>query len=255
MARGDRALGIVLGAGAIGTVLLLARRVSAASRGSPREEGASASSRILSHSARQWEALLRELGPDVPIAPALAWIDQESGGNVCAIGNKPPVGAKYPTEYGLSQLDAHNPENVAIMSQEAARASCQNAGTTRADWEVQLRPLTDDERVAYARAALDHMRSARDHAQEKISTWGWDPRGLDAWKMNKLYHAGPAYVNLAPAAARKLGRPPRDFTEFKEAANPLGRAQGHSQASLDRAWNNVAHFASRVESIERSAVA
>jgi hypothetical protein len=187
-----------------------------------------------------------KLGPDVPLAVALAWIDQESGGNVCSIGNKPQPGAKFPAEYGLSQLDSSDPENVAIMGRSDARASCQNFGVTRADWEVQLRPLTDTERTMHAKSALDHMRSARAHARASTADWGWDPNGVDTWKMAKLYHAGPAYVRLASTIAKGLGRVVRNFTEYQALVNVAGTRAGWTQKQLNRAWDNVAHFSTRL---------
>jgi hypothetical protein len=251
--RGAQVAGVVLGVGAIAGaafVILRSKRASAATA-SPRERSwdrlpQAPAPPVLSHSAREWIPLFKELGPDVPLAAALAWTDQESGGNVCSIGNKPPSGAKYPAEYGLSQLDVSNPENAAIMSQASARAACQNSGATRAAWEVQLRPLTDAERGMHAKAALDHMRSAHAHAQARIAGWGWNPNGIDAWNMSKLYHAGPAYVNLAASVARELGHAPRDFAEFQTRANAIGLRSGFTQGHLDQAWNNVAHFAKRM---------
>lgn len=250
MAEGG-SFGAVLGAGAILGIgyLVLRARSSAASTGSPRERANAAPSSTppsvsLRHSTTEWSPLYHELGPEVAAA-ALAWTDQESGGNVCAIGNKPPPGTPYPAEYGLSQLDVHNPANVALMSQADGRASCQNHGLTRADWEVQLRPLTEAERRMHATAAIEHVRSARAHAQTFIKSWGWDPDGVDAWKMAKLYHAGPAYVALAADVQKDLGRPPHDFAEFQSHANTAGLRKGYRQDSLNIAWTNVAHFASR----------
>jgi hypothetical protein len=245
--------GMALGIGGIvgiAILLLRPRSTSAATRrGSSRDRPAEPllpSSAVLSHSAREWEPLLAQLGPDVPLAASLAWIDQESAGNVCAIGNKPASGQKYPQEYGLSQLDANDPTNVAIMSQSNARASCQNSGASHGDWEVQLRPLTDAERAMHAKAALDHMRAVRDHALAQTVGWGWDANGPETWKMAKLYHAGPAYVRLAPVAAKALGRPPHDFAEFQAHANEAGLKAGLTQAQLSRVWDNVVGFAKRM---------
>jgi hypothetical protein len=228
-----------IGVGA-GILLLRPRTASAAAR---------SGSAVRSHLAREWAPLLGELGSDIPLAVALAWIDQESGGNVCAIGNKPPPGAKYPAEYGLSQLDSSDPENVAIMGRSDARAPCQNSGATRADWEVQLRPLTDTERTMHARGALDHMRSARAHARASTAGWGWDPNGVNTWKMAKLYHAGPAYVHLASIVAKGLGRAARDFAEYQALANIAGTHAGLTQKQLNRAWDNVAHFSTRLAAL------
>jgi len=212
----------------------------------PSSETPSSASPAIRHSVREWAPRLARLGGDVPLAASLAWLDQESGGNVCSVGDKPPLGQTYPTEYGLSQLDANNPENVAIMNQADARASCQNFGATRADWEKQLRPLTDAERDRHAGKALDHMRSARAHARALTAGWSWDPNGVDMWKMSKLYHAGPAYVQLAATVAKTLGRPPRDFVEYQPLANAAGLRAGRSQAALNKAWTNIANFAKRM---------
>jgi hypothetical protein len=245
--RDERAVGAVIGVGiGAAVILLLTRRASAMTTRSPRERSYGPAPVALSHSARAWIPLLSTLGPDIPLSTALAWIDQESAGNVCAIGNKPAPGVKYPVEYGLSQLDAHDPENAALLSQADARASCQNFGAARSDWETQLRSLTDDERRLHAAAALAHMRSARNHAQLRISGWGWDPNGIDTWKMAKLWHAGPAYVNLAPTVAKELGHPPQDFSEFQEHANAVGLRTGLTQGHMNQAWTNIANFAKRV---------
>jgi hypothetical protein len=249
----NRFAGRALGIGAVvGIAILLLRPKSASAatrRGSSRDRPAEPllpSPTVLSHSARKWAPLLAQLGPDVPLAASQAWIDQESSGNVCAIGNKPALGQKYPQEYGLSQLDVNDPTNVAIMSQSNARSPCQNSGASRGDWEVQLRPLTDAERAMHAKAALDHMRAARAHAHEQTVGWGWDINGTETWKLAKLYHAGPAYVRLARVVAKALGRPPHDFVEFQVHANGAGLQAGLTQMQLTRAWDNVAGFAKRM---------
>jgi len=244
----DSGAGWALGIGMlVGVGVLIFRARGASASGSPREWAPSPTGPV-PHSIQEWIPLFRELGPDVPIPAAVAWLEGESGGNVCSVGNVPPPGVKYPAEYGLTQLDVNNPENVGFLSQADARAACQNSGSTRADWQRQLRPLSDAERRMHVKAAVDHMRSAHAHALDRIGPWGWDPNGIDAWTMAKLWHAGPAYVNLAGPTAAAMGRPPKNFAEFREKANAVGLQHGYTQYNLTVAWNNVAGFARRMTS-------
>ena len=97
----------------------------------------------------------------------------------------------------------------------------------------------------HVQAAVDHMRSSHAHAMALIGDWGWNPNGIDAWTMAKLWHAGPGYVKLAPLAVQALGHPPKSFAEFRQAANTVG-LHHYTQHNLDVAWNNVAGFAKRM---------
>jgi hypothetical protein len=59
-------------------------------------------------SLESWRELFVIFGPDMPIEVEMAWAGEESGGNVCAIGELPPPGASQPQEYGIAMRLCRN---------------------------------------------------------------------------------------------------------------------------------------------------
>lgn len=202
---------------------------------------------VYAPTVESWRNSFLALGPDIPIAASIAWISEESGGRPCDIGGTPGPGATEPQEYGIAQLNAQDPSNVAIATPQELRGNglC-GVGPSRAEWTAQLRPLTDVEQIHHASTALDLMRRCRTEIAPYVSGWGWDERGPDFWQMVKLWHASPALVKVAHAIAQQLGRTPHNFAEYQSHADAIGLANnlgaghtGGSRGYLDSVWLNV----------------
>lgn len=211
-----------------------------------------------------WRPYLVMFGPDLPLPAAEAWEGEESGGNPCAIGGTPPAGAAQPQEYGLSQLNAEDPSNLAIATPQALRTMC-GTGPSRAEWERVTRPLTEAERIQHAAAMVAHIRQCRAQARHYVSTWP-QVAGThgeltpDFWRYVKLWHASPALLKVAPQIASKLGRPPTTFAEFQNYADAIGVAnhigaghQGGTRGYLDAVWLNVARVGQAMEQANKAA--
>ena len=193
-----------------------------------------------------WRTYFLMFGPDVPIAISMKWTEIESGGNHCGVGD--PNGSRNPPkEYGLAQLNADDPSNHAIATQEELRGSC---GIGPGHWQNVVRPITEAERIKNATAALGLMRHCSAIATkflggDQVANQGgggvWS--APDYWRLAKCYHASSAVANLFPIVAKALGRTP-SWLEFKEHANTLALAHGFGQPWLDRIWRNADKLAS-----------
>jgi hypothetical protein len=210
---------------AFGLIMLLARSSHADIPGA----------NVNTPSVKAWRTKFLELGPDVPIDAAEAWIAEESEGNPCAIGEEPPAGATQPQEYGIAQLNAKDPTNLAIASPEKLRGNglC---GIGPGQWQKQLRPMTEGEKYAHASAAIQLMRHCASKAREYLgSDSGWGVP--DFWRLAKCYHASSAVANLFPAIRKQMGRAP-SWSEFQDVAQRVSLAHGYSQKFLDRVFLN-----------------
>lgn len=212
---------------ALGVIVILAKTSHANIQGVP----------VSSPTVRQWRTQLIAIGFDIPIDAAEAWLAEESGGNICAIGETPPPGASQPQEYGLAQLNAKDPDNIAIASPEALRGNglC-GSGPSRAEWEKQLRPMTEAEKYTQAAAAIQLMRHCASKARAYLgSDSGWGTP--DFWRLAKCYHASSAVANLFPAIVKQMNRKPT-WLEFEDIASRIALSHGFSQHFLDRVWLN-----------------
>lgn len=191
-----------------------------------------------------WRPYFVMLGPDMPIEAEMKWTAIESAGNPCGIGSTPAPGATQPQEYGLGQLNAKDPSNLAIATPQSLRDGLCGVGPGL--WQVCLRPLTDADYVKHATALLGIMRHCADMANGYLgrpagtmsTAWptGW--RAPDFWRLAKTYHASSAVANLFPGIQKSLGRQP-SWSEFKAHANTIALANGFTQPYMDRVWHNA----------------
>lgn len=199
---------------------------------------------------QSWRQKFIELGPDVPLDVAFEWIAEESGGRPCDIGEEPPPGATQPQEYGIAQLNAKDPTNLAIATPESLRGNglC---GIGPGNWRKQLRDTTEGEKYAHAGAAIGLMRHCRDKALELL---GGDHSKIDTlnlWRFAKCYHASSAVCGLLPAIRKQMGRNP-GWDEFQDIASRISLAHGYTQHFLDRVWLNANRVGNAL--IQRGAV-
>ena len=191
-----------------------------------------------------WRPYFVALGPDLPIEAEMKWTEIESNGNPCGVGTAPTGGATEPQEYGLAQLNAKDPANLAIATPQSLRDGL--CGVGQGAWQVCMRPLAEADYLKHATAALGLMRLCANKANAYLgrpagtmsTAWptGW--RSPDFWRLAKTYHASSAVANLFPQIEKSLGRQP-SWAEFRSHANAIALANHFSQKYLDRVWNNA----------------
>ncbi len=157
-------------------------------------------------SVEAWRSLLERYRGDIPINFLLAWLAKESGGNPCSWTSL--------REAGIFQLMQGDNQNVAGVTEAQLRASC--IGET----QQSARNLTTAEAELQVASGMQYVRWARDVARQKLAAAGakWSESSTDFWKMVKLVHAYPGYINgWLAAATSKFGRPPASWDEFRSA--------------------------------------
>jgi hypothetical protein len=143
---------------------------------------------------------------------AAKWLEVESGGNPCAVGNiaaKGPDG--NPLEMGIAQF--YNPDDLARLklSGTELRAYCKPGSQSVA------RALTDGECKDQAEAAVKLIAQCRDWAEKDLEKVGarWGERDLAA--LTKLQHGLPGLSRTGlNIVTQKLGHAPATWKEYRE---------------------------------------
>jgi len=170
------------------------------------------------YTVETWRPLITVLAeksnPKLSVPYILKWIQLESGGNPCSIGQKINGPDGYPKELGISQV--YNPEDLKRfhITGKELRAYCKPGFSSQVS-----RPLTQEEMTIQARMTIDLVlhcltESGRSLIANKIP---WSPNSKDFWKAVKLWHALPVIVRPGFANVTKyLGRAPISWTEFRK---------------------------------------
>ena len=189
----------------------------------------------------QWDAYLAGPCAAHGIQPAYArrWIEIESAGQPCAVGDPRAggdpgdPGADFPREIGIAQL--WNPDDLRHLGATAAelRAYCipgRNHPSRIRDAKGSLidivgfsqtlaRSLTPAEMQRQADLAVGLIGLAMTGADRDLTAVaagpGWARTQRDYWRLVKLQHALPGLSHSGlPAVAHLLGHAPRDWTEL-----------------------------------------
>lgn len=160
-----------------------------------------------------WEVYLEPFCAEHSVSRTYAakWLEVESGGNPCAVGNlnaKGPDG--NPLEMGIAQF--YNPDDLGRLklSGNELRAYCK-PGT-----QSVSRALTDGECKDQAEAAVKLIVQCRDSAEKDLAKVGasWGERDLAA--LTKLQHGLPGLSRAGlPVVTKQLGRPPATWKEYR----------------------------------------
>lgn len=159
---------------------------------------------------------------------AIAWLGVESGGNICATGDKlkviPPGNA--PREVGLFQL--YNPSDFKKLGIDPLElvAYCVRPAKDVKNPQKLSRQPSEVEKARHIEIGMRFLDLERDYALRYMNASGvtWPADSIDTWKMTKLVHGLPVIVNTGLAqVTRKLGRAPASWSEFRatyETINP-----------------------------------
>ena len=232
-----RAVGAVIGVGAIaGLVVFLTRssRASAATYGSPRERWPLPPSPELPRGpvgkfpplVERWRDEVAKRAKGLPVDPILEWIRIESGGDMCAIG--------APTEVGIFQLFFPGDARYGATL-DGLRALCQKSKTQNPRDISWLSEADLDMQVG---AGIRKMLAARDTVRRVFAQNGvrWPETSFDFGSAVKQIHATPAVVvELIPKITRRDGAPPSSWNDLRQKVMSFPVAQ--MGAGLTRLWN------------------
>jgi hypothetical protein len=173
-----------------------------------------------------WKPLVTVLAnqetPPLDVSYLQKWIDVESSGNPCAIG-EPVLVDGYPQEMGIMQV--YNPDYISILNIDVPgiRAYCGpgvSSGVTRI--------LTTDEMTYQVKLLIELLHycqhNSNQYMMEASIQWGMQSKSY--WKAVKLWHALPSLVKAFPLVTQKLGRAPNDWTECISTMNTFGPSYG-----------------------------
>jgi hypothetical protein len=179
-----------------------------------------------------WSALLapRCLRADLQLPYVLKWIDLESGGNPCDVGDPRERGPDgNPREMGIAQF--YNPDDLVRLhvTGAALRAYCvpgdqhevtYKGKVVRGFSKALLRPISPAEMAQQADMTIGLITRAAGDAQKDLSAIhagpAWDRTRRDFWALVKLQHGLPGISRSGlPRVTQKLGRPPQNWKEFR----------------------------------------
>lgn len=141
----------------------------------------------------------------------LAWIQRESGGNICSWTSL--------REAGLFQLMPPDNTGRGGTTEARLRTMCVPESGKRA------RPPTDEEIREQMVSFERYLAYITGRARTKLAQVGarWDESSPDFWKLVKFQHTLPApTVKWLEAAKAALGRPPVSWAEIEPYAAVAG---------------------------------
>lgn len=212
--RDDRAIGAVLGTGAvIGVVILLARfsrQASASTLGSPRERVPPEAPRgplgRFPPLVERWRGEVAKRAKDLPVDALLEWIRIESGGDMDPSG--------LPTEAGIWQLNFPDDARYGATL-EGLRSM---AVKSRSQKPADISWLSESDLDMQVGAGIRKVSAARDVVRRVFAqnVVAWPETSFDFGSAVKQIHATPAVITeLVPKLSRQ-GVPPASWSELRQ---------------------------------------
>lgn len=235
--RDARALGIVVGVGAIAGVAAIAyfsRSALGATSRSPRDREPIAPQRPPSilHGrfpplVERWRGEVARRAKDLPVDAILEWIRIESGGDMCSTGT--------PMEVGIFQLMFPGDAKYGATL-EGLRALCKKSQQQN---PADLSWLSEADLDMQVGAGIRKILAARDEVRRVFASSGvsWPEASFDFGSAVKQIHAAPAVITeLVPKIARRDGSPPASWSNLRERAMAFPvDLMGSGLAALSRA--------------------
>lgn len=210
-----------------------------------------------SPSVQQWMKYVRPAAQSNGIDPGIAeaWLAVESGGNICAVGERTargPDGA--PKEVGLFQL--YNPDDFKALKASAAdlRAYCVKPEPGQPDPMKLSRQPTGEEIAHHIALGIALIHKCMSTAAHYLTAAGinWSANNPDFWRAVKLVHALPVIVSHGfSAVSERLGRAPSTWEEFRTTYetiqprakyNPTAKRQDGYWRALENAERVGSHY-------------
>lgn len=179
------------------------------------------------YNTESWRSYLEPMCKlhNIPYPFARASIDEESGGNPCAIGEPGALGPDgNPRELGLIQL--YNPDDLQLLkvSGTKMRAFCvpgkiQVMHRGRMVWTHRqdvARLLTPDEMTEQASLVVGKILQARSEAMRYATAAGLAWPEIELWRLVKLVHGLPGLVHGVLAATKQLGSAPSSWQAYRD---------------------------------------
>ena len=223
----DRAVGVVIGVGAIAglvAVLLRSSRASASTYGSPRERPRPIGT--FPPLVERWRVEVGKRAQDLPVDPLLEWIRIESGGDMCATG--------LPSEVGIFQLMFPGDAKYGATL-DGLRALCQKSKTKN---PRDISWLTEADLDMQVGAGIRKVLAARESVRQVFGQNGvnWPEASFDFGSAVKQIHATPAVISeLVPKITRRDGAPPTSWSDLRRKVMSFPVAQMGD--GLKRLWN------------------
>jgi hypothetical protein len=211
--NGGFGAGAVLGVGAIAGlgILLLTRRASAMSTGSPRERPSLPTGPVgpvgpFPALVERWRNEVEKRAKGLPVPAILEWIRIESGGDMCSIGG--------PTEVGIFQLMFPGDAKYGATL-EGLRALCEKSKQHN---PADISWLSDADLDMQVGAGIRLILDARDTVRKVFAQNGvvWPETSFDFGSAVKQIHATPAVITeLIPKITRRDGSPPSSWSDLR----------------------------------------
>ncbi len=167
---------------------------------------------------------------NIQVPYVLRWLDEESGGNPCAIGYPPAHGPDgNPREMGIAQF--YNPDDLAAlgMTGNQLRAYCVPGDQHSIMYKGKLvkgfsssllRPLTKAEMEVQAKGTIGliakSMKAATADLMNVNAGTSWSRLTRNYWNLVKLQHGLPGISRSGlPAVTKYLGHAPYSWNEFR----------------------------------------
>lgn len=195
---------------------------------------------------------------NVQVPYALKWVDEESGGNPCAIGYPPSSGPDgNPREMGIAQF--YNPDDLKVLgiTGNELRSYCESGNQHSIMYKGKMvtgfsskmiRPMTRTEMDVQAKATIGLISKSMKAATADLVAIGagpsWSRMTRNYWTLVKLQHGLPGISRTGLSAVTKyLGRPPISWLEFRKAIDHVTldpnteKYRSEFKAILDNAEN------------------
>ena len=203
-------------------VMLLSRRSSAASLGSPRERPSALPEfprdlRGIQFPplVERWRAEVARRAKDLPVPAILEWILIESGGDMCAVGTA--------AEAGIFQLSFPDDARYGATL-EGLRAICQRS---RQKDPTDISWMSESDLDMEVGAGIRKILAARDVVRRVFASSGvtWPETSFDFGAAIKQVHAAPAVITELVPKIVNSGGPPASWPELRQhvMAFPVGQ--------------------------------
>lgn len=223
------------------------------------------------YNTESWRPIVIPIASEkgIPIEFLMKWIDVESGGQPCAVGNKFASydNGVHPLEAGLVQLYGPDDYKLTGADPTAIRAYCKPkylapTGGKGADGKPLMamafsqecsRPLTPAEMGEAVRYSAAKVLADAQRASQILASVGsqWSHFSPDYWKFVKLQHALPGLAKAISYTKLVLGYAPKTWSEYRTTVM-LDSVQEMIKEHDPLTWKYREGFANDLENADKT---